>query len=346
MTALAPTLQAFFTDRLVGQRGASPNTVAAYRTTMQLLVRFAATRTGKRPVELDIGDLDAPLVSAFLDHLERDRHNSPRTRNNRLAAIHSLFGYAALRYPEHASCNQRVLAIPAKRHERNLVSYLTDEEGDALLAACNPATRTGHAMLLLAVQTGLRISELASLTCADLTLGTGANVHTVGKGRKERRTPLVPHTVIALRAWLAERGDAGAEPLFPTITGKRLSRDAIEHRIALYAGLAAERCVAASQAPDCPHASAHLRHEATSRRRRRHRDRAVARTFPGLHHRRLLACRHDPKGESHRPRHAARNQTWPLSPRCPPRLPERPVIMPTSSGRSPSGTRALPPGSA
>jgi len=245
VTTLAPTLQAFFIDRLVGQRAASPNTIAAYRTSLLLLVRFASEQTGKKPNQLDIADLDAPLVAAFLEHIESNRHNSPRTRNNRLAAIHSLFAYAALRHPEHAASIQRVLAIPAKRYQRNLVTYLTDEEVDALLAACDPTTWTGrrdHAMLLVDIQTGLRISELAALTCGDVTLSPGANVHTVGKGRKERRTPLVAHTVTVLRTWLAERGGTDSDPLFPTATGRRLSRDAIEHRIALYSELAAHQC--------------------------------------------------------------------------------------------------------
>ncbi len=245
MTALAPTLQAFFIDRLVGQRAASPNTISAYRTSLLLLVRFASEQTGKKPNQLDIGDLDAPLVAGFLEHLESDRHNSPRTRNNRLAAIHSLFAYAALRHPEHAASIQRVLAIPAKRFQRNLVTYLSDAEVDALLAACDPDTWTGrrdHAMLALDVQTGLRISELAALTSGDVTLGPGANVHTIGKGRKERRTPLVAHTVSVLRPWLAERGGTDTDPLFPTATGRRLSRDAIEHRIALYSEVAAQHC--------------------------------------------------------------------------------------------------------
>lgn len=245
MTALAPTLQAFFVDRLVGQRAASPNTIAAYRTSLSLLVRFASEQTGKKPNQLDIADLDASLVAAFLEHLESDRQNSPRTRNNRLAAIHSLFAYAALRHPEHAGSIQRVLAIPVKRYQRNLVTYLTDAEVDALLAACDQTTWTGrrdHAMLTLDVQTGLRISELAALTCGDVTLQAGANVHTVGKGRKERRTPLVAHTVTVLRTWLSERDGTGSDPLFPTATGRHLSRDAIEHRIAFYSALAAEQC--------------------------------------------------------------------------------------------------------
>ena len=245
MTVLAPTLQAFFTDRLARQHGASPNTVAAYRDTFRLLLRFAAGRTGKQPCELDIGDLDAPLVGAFLDHLEAERHNSVRTRNNRLAAVHSLFGYAALGHPEHAAVIQRVLAIPPKRFERNLVTFLNDAEVDALLGACDRGTWTGrrdHAMFVLAIQTGLRISELRQLTCEDVTLATGANVHCVGKGRKERRTPLVALTVSVLRTWLAERNGAAAEPLFPTVTGKQLSRDAIEHRVAHCVSKAGEGC--------------------------------------------------------------------------------------------------------
>jgi site-specific recombinase XerD len=245
MSMLAPTLQAFFSDRLMGQRGASSHTIAAYRDSIRLLLRYAADRTHKQPCQLDIADLDAPLVGAFLDHLERDRHNEVRTRNNRLAAIHSLFGYAALRHPEHAASIQRVLAIPSKRFERELVTFLTEQEVDALLAACDPMTWTGrrdHALLVLAIQSGLRISELAGLTCSDIVLTAGAHVHCVGKGRKERRTPLVRQTVQVLRVWLAERKGSALEPLFPTITGQRLSRDAIEHRLAHYVANASRIC--------------------------------------------------------------------------------------------------------
>jgi integrase/recombinase XerD len=245
MTALAPTLQAFFTDRLISQRRASPHTIAAYRDTFRLLLQFAAGRTGKQPCRLDLSDLDAPLVGAFLVHLERDRHNSARTRNNRLAAIHSLFSYGALHHPEHAASIQRVLAIPAKRFERNLVTFLTEPEADALLASCDRTNWTGrrdHTVLLLAIQTGLRISELTALTLADITLGTGAHVHTIGKGRKERRTPLLPLTVSVLKVWLAERGGVGADPLFPTITGHVLSRDALEHRLAVHVATARTSC--------------------------------------------------------------------------------------------------------
>jgi integrase/recombinase XerD len=245
MTALAPTLQAFFTDRLMSQRQASRHTIAAYRDTFRLMLGFTAARTGHLPSNIDIGDLDAPLVTAFLDHLEHQRHNGIRTRNARLCAIHSLFAYAALRHPEHAASIQRVLAIPPKRFDRNLITYLTEPEIDALLAACDRSSWTGrrdHAMLLLALQTGLRISELIGLTCADVVLGRGAHVHCVGKGRKQRRTPLLPATAATLRVWLAERGGAPPDPLLPTRTGRALSRDAVEHRIAHYTAIAAQQC--------------------------------------------------------------------------------------------------------
>ena len=226
MSKLAPTLQAFFTDRLMGQRQASSHTIAGYRDTFRLLLR-----------------LDAPLIGAFLTHLETERGNGVRTRNHRLAAIHSLFGYAALHHPEHAASIQRVLAIPPKRFERNLVTFLSDDEIDALLTACDRSTWTGrrdHAMITLAIQTGLRISELAGLTCADVVLAAGAHVRCLGKGRKKRHTPLLPLTVDVLRVWLAERHGSPSEPLFPTTTGRPMSRDAIERRISHHVRAAAQ----------------------------------------------------------------------------------------------------------
>jgi site-specific recombinase XerD len=245
MTTLAPSMQAYFTDRLIGQRRASPNTIAAYRHTFRLLLAFATDRTSKPPSTLDIADLDAPLIAAFLEHLQAQRGNTIATRNNRLAAIHSLLAYLALHHPEHADTIQRVLAIPAKRTERNLLTYLTDPEVDALLAACDQATWTGrrdHAMLALTIQTGLRISELIALNCQDITLTTGANVQTTGKGRKTRRTPLTPTIRTVLKAWLSEPAAAPDEPLFPTRTGTRLSRDAVEHRLAIHLQAAATSC--------------------------------------------------------------------------------------------------------
>lgn len=265
MSALAPTLQAFFTDRLMAQRQASPNTIAGYRDGFRILLGYASEQAHKKPCDLDIDDLDAPMIGAFLDHLEHERGNSVRTRNHRLAAIHSLFAYAALRHPEHAASIQRVLAIPPKRFERNLVTFLTEAEIDALLDACDRTRWTGrrdHALLLLAIQTGLRISELARLTRDDVKLDAGAHVHCVGKGRKERRTPLVPTTVATLRAWLTERDGNPSDPLFPTTTDNPMSRDAIERRIALHVATAAERCRSLAT----KHVTAHtLRHSCAMR---------------------------------------------------------------------------------
>jgi integrase/recombinase XerD len=261
VSALAPGLQSFFTDRLLSQRRASPHTIASYRDALRLLLRFASERTRKAPCDLDVGDLDAPLVTAFLAHLEADRHNGVSTRNNRLAAIHSLFSYLALRHPEHAASIQRVLAIPSKRADRALVTYLTPEEVDALVGACDRSTWTGrrdHAMVVLAVQTGLRVSELTGLRCGDVVVGRGPHVHCTGKGRKQRRTPLLPLTVEVMEVWMVERRGAPEDPLFPTRTGRALSRDAIERRIAVDhrprgPGVPVHRC----QEGDGSHAEAH-----------------------------------------------------------------------------------------
>ena len=235
MSALAPTLEAFFTDRLLTQRQVSPRTVAAYRDTLRLLLGFAQQRTGTPPCRLDMADLDADLVAAFLTHLERDRGNGVRTRNARLAAIHSLFRFAALRHPEHADQIARVLAIPAKRYDRALVCFLTPAEVDALLAAPDRSTwrgRRDHALLVLAIQTGLRVSELTSLTIADLHLDHGPHVRCHGKGRKERATPLTRQTVDVLRAWMRERSRHRHRPVFPTRQGHPLSVDAIQWLLA------------------------------------------------------------------------------------------------------------------
>lgn len=246
MTALAPLLQAFFTDRLVTQRHASSNTIAAYRDTFKLLLTYVQGETGRTPAALDISDLDATRIGGFLTHLERVRGNSARTRNARLAAIHSLFSYAALRHPEHADTIARVLAIPSARTQRNLVTWLTDTEVTALLGACAPDTRTGrrdHTLFALAIQTGLRVSELTGLTIGDIHTGTGAHVHCVGKGRKERATPLLPETAAVMNAWIAERAaTAITDPLFATTTGRRLSRDAIEARLRHTTARAAASC--------------------------------------------------------------------------------------------------------
>lgn len=193
MSALAPTLQAFFTERLIDQRAASPQTIAAYRDAVRLLVQFAERRTGRSPSQLEVSDLDAALIGAFLDHLERERGNSVATRNARLAAIRSLLRFAELRHPEHAETIARALAIPPKRAADPLVSFLEEAEVDALLAAPDRSTSAGRrdrALLLVAAQTGLRISELTGLRIGDVHLGSGAHVSCHGKGRKERSTPL------------------------------------------------------------------------------------------------------------------------------------------------------------
>jgi len=245
MSLLAPTLQAFFTDRLVRQRQASPHTVAAYRDTFRLLLTFAKERLSRDPSQLHVDHLDAPLVAAFLDHLERDRGNSARTRNARLAAIRSLFRYAALRHPEHAAVIERVLAIPLKRFQRSLVTFLTEVEVEALLGAPDRATWTGrrdHALLGLAVQTGLRVSELIGLRCRDIHLGVGAHVNCLGKGRKQRITPLTRSTMDVLRVWLTERAGQPEQPAFVTRTGRTLSRDALERRITKHAANATLAC--------------------------------------------------------------------------------------------------------
>jgi integrase/recombinase XerD len=260
MSLLAPTLQAFFTDRLLTQRQASPRTVAAYRDTLRLLLGFAQQRTGTAPCRLDLADLDAELVAAFLTHLERERGNGARTRNARLAAIHSLFRFAALRHPEHAELIQRVLAIPAKRYDHALVCFLTAAEVDALLAAPDRSSwrgRRDHALLVLAIQTGLRVSELTSLTATDLHLDDGPHVRCHGKGRKERATPLTSQTVAVLRAWMRERAGAAADPAFPTRQGRPLSVDAIQWLLAKHVRAAAQGCPSLHAQHVSPHVLRH-----------------------------------------------------------------------------------------
>jgi integrase/recombinase XerD len=262
VTAIAAAMQAFFTERLIAQRRASPHTITAYRDTLRLLLGFAAQRTRTPPCRLDIADLDAPMISAFLDHLEHQRGNTIRSRNARLAAIHSLFSFAALRHPEHAADIARVLAIPPKRSDQTIVTFLTRTETEALLAVPDRATRTGrrdHAWILLAIQTGLRASELTALTRRDVHLGAGAYVACHGKGRKNRITPLAPGTVTTLRAWLAERAGTPDDPLFTTIRGGPMSRDALQQRLTLYATAARRTCPTLTSKNVTPHV---LRHSA------------------------------------------------------------------------------------
>lgn len=260
MTLLAPTLQAWFTDRLINQKDASPRTIAAYRDTMRLLLTFASAQTGKLPSRLDIDDLDAPLIGSFLDHLEHARGNSPRTRNARLAAIHSLYRYSALRHPEHAHTIARVIEIPTKRHDRTIVAYLEQHEIKALLRAPDRTTwlgRRDHALLLTAIQTGVRVSELVNLRIEHVRLDTGASVKVLGKRRKQRVAPLTPDTVRVLRAWLKERDGENPDPVFPTRQGRPLTPKAVAWLLDKHVAAATSRCPSLQTKRVTPHTLRH-----------------------------------------------------------------------------------------
>jgi integrase/recombinase XerD len=260
MSALAPTLESYFTERLIGQRRASPNTVAAYRDAWRLLLGFAQVRTGKAPNRLEVADLDASLVSAFLEHLETDRGNSVRTRNARLAAVRSFFHYAALRHPEHAGLIANVLAIPTKRRERKEVCYLTSAEVEALVESPDRRTWTGrrdHALLTVAFKTGMRVSEFTGLRNQDVELGAGAHVRCMGKGRKERSTPLDRETVAVVRAWMKERGGGPDDVVFPTRRNSALSRDAVGALVTKHSIAAQSRCPSLKAKRPTPHTLRH-----------------------------------------------------------------------------------------
>jgi site-specific recombinase XerD len=244
-TSLAPLLERFFTQRLMQQRQVSPHTISSYRDTFRLLLKFAQQRLYMPPVRLTFEVIDAPLIVAFLDHLEKHRGLSIRSRNLRLTAIHSFFRYAAFEAPDHAAQIQRVLAIPSKRFTRTLVQFLTRTEVDALLAAPDQGTWSGrrdHAFILLAVQTGLRLSEMTVLQRRDIILGTGAHVRVIGKGRKERCTPIARSTLAVLKAWLHEpqRGDGNV--LFPNARGQRLSVHGVQYLLNKHRATASNVC--------------------------------------------------------------------------------------------------------
>lgn len=260
--SLAGVLTRFFTQRLIQQRHASPHTVGSYRDTFRLLLRFAQTRTGKEPSRLVWEEIDAPLISAFLDDLQEHRGIAARSRNLRLTAIRSLFRYAAFELPAHAEQIQRVLAIPCKRSTHRQIGYLTRPEVDALLAAPDQDTWSGrrdHAWLLLAVQTGLRLSELTGLTRQDVHLGAGGHVHVIGKGRKERCTPLTKQTAAVLQAWLREPARGDAQVVFPNRGGGRMSSDGIQYLLAQHVETAREACASLRDKRVSPHV---LRHTA------------------------------------------------------------------------------------
>jgi site-specific recombinase XerD len=243
--SLAPLLERFFTQRLMQQRQASPHTIISYRDTFRLLLKFAQQRLHTPPALLTFKAVDAPLIVAFLDHLEKHRGLSARSRNLRLTAIHSFFRYVAFEAPDHAAQIQRVLAIPSKRFTRTQVPFLTRPEAEALLAAPDQRTwfgRRDHAFLLTAAQTGLRLSEMTGLTRNDVSLSPGAHIRVIGKGRKERCTPLAKTTVAVLKAWLREplRGDG--QVLFPNARGTRLTPDGVHYLLVRHVKTAAKVC--------------------------------------------------------------------------------------------------------
>ena len=260
ISTLPALLQAFFMDRLMQQRQASPHTVSSYRDTFRLLLQNAQKRLGKAPSNLTVPELDTPLLGAFLEHLERERKNSARSRNVRLAAIHCFFRYVALHAPEHSAVAQRVLAMPSKRYIRCPIAFLTSVEVDALLAAPDLTTWSGRrdrALLMLAVQTGLRAAELTSLRCEDIVLGSGAHVRCQGKGRKSRCTPLRKDTVLVLRSWLRERHGQPDEPVFPTTRGTALSHDALQYMLDKHLPAARRQCPSLTRKRVTPHVLRH-----------------------------------------------------------------------------------------
>ncbi|MGA2786253.1 MAG: site-specific integrase [Verrucomicrobiota bacterium] len=253
-------LQAYFTEYLMRERNASPHTIANYRDTFRMVIAFAQERWNKPPTKLAIADLDAPFVAGFLDHLEKDRGVSPRSRNVRLAAIHSFFNYVALQEPAAGAVAQRILAIKSKRCTKKPMEFLTRPEIDALLAAPDQTTWSGRrdrTLLLVAVQTGLRVSELIGLCCQDVILGSGAHVRCTGKGRKTRCIPLRKEAVTALRHWMREQNGRPTDPLFPNMRGRSLSRDGVEYMIAKHAATAKETCPLLKTKRVSPHVLRH-----------------------------------------------------------------------------------------
>jgi integrase/recombinase XerD len=253
-------LEAFFTDRLIRQRQASPHTLASYRDCFCLLLAYARKKLRKMPSEIALSDFDTPFLGAFLDHLEQERGSSARSRNVRLAAIHSFFRYVALHSPEHSALAQRVLAMPSKRYLRRPVAFLDSDEVAALLAAPDLGTWVGRrdrAMLLLAVRTGLRAAELLGLRCRDIVLGPAAYVQCQGKGRKLRNTPIRKDTTAVLRAWLAERKGNPSDPAFPTIAGTPLSHDALQYLLNKHLSVACRQCPSLADKRITPHVLRH-----------------------------------------------------------------------------------------
>lgn len=256
-----PTLlQSFFTRRLMQQRRASPHTIGSYRDTFRLLLHFARVRVGKPPSQLAFEQIDAPLIAAFLEDMENGRGIAARSRNLRLTAIRSFFRYAAFEAPAHSEQVQRVLAIPSQRFTRAQVGFLTRPEVEALLAAPDQHTWSGrrdHAFLLLAIQSGLRLSELTGVRRDAVTLGMGAHIRVLGKGRKERATPLTKQTAVVLKAWLREIPDRADAAVFPSARGTRLSADGVQYLLTKHVVTASKTCPSLQQRRVTPHMLRH-----------------------------------------------------------------------------------------
>ena len=255
-------LQSFFSDRLLQQLRASANTVASYRDAFRLFLRFANEKLGKEPSVLSLEDLTPDFISSFLEYIEKGRNNCVRTRNARLAAIHSFFRYVSFRAPEYAELCYQILAIPSKRFEKRQVEFLTRKEINALTNAPDKNTwigRRDRTFLLTAVQTGLRVSELIGLRCEDVVLGTGAHVRCNGKGRKQRSTPLRRETADVVASWLCELNGQPEDPVFPSIRGGHLSRDAVERLVDRHCKTAQPNCPSLNRKKVTPHV---LRHTA------------------------------------------------------------------------------------
>ena len=253
-------LQGFFTQRLMNQRQASPHTIASYRDTFRLLLRFAQARLLKPPSRIELADIDAPLVAAFLDDMEKDRRIAARSRNLRLTAIRSFFRYAALEAPDHSALIQRVLAIPSKRFTRSLITFLSTEEVEALLASPDQKNwigRRDHVILLLMVQTGIRLSEMTTLQRTNVILGSGAHIRVTGKGRKERSIPLTKRTTAVLKAWIKEREIGTTGLLCPNARGGILSADGMQYILNKHITSARHQCPSLSNKHITIHSSRH-----------------------------------------------------------------------------------------
>ncbi len=253
-------VQSFFAERLQNQRRVSPHTLAAYRDTFRLLFHFAKDHLGKPPSRLCLEDLHAPFIGTFLDHVEKERGNSSRSRNLRLSAIRSFFRYLAFQEPAWSNHIQRVLAIPSKKHERPLIDFLTRPEIEALLAVPDQKTwigRRDHALLLVAIQTGLRLSELIHLRWDHVTLGPSAHLRCYGKGRKERCTPLTRQTVRVLKAWKTEQAESSTPLVFPSSRCGPLSPDAVQWLLAKYVKKAQSNCPSLKSKQVTPHVLRH-----------------------------------------------------------------------------------------